>query len=178
MSLRLESPSLDFIESYRGYLREFENEGEDLYPFTTSYPNEDAHGFLARLVAESEGEGLPEGYVAHSTYWLIRDERVVVGVSNLRHEMTPHLRHEGGHIGYGVRPTERGNGYSTVLLRLTLRRAAEKGLIRILVVSATHNVRSIRTIVRNGGSLEAEGIVASDGTRMNRYWIDLADRVV
>ena len=101
-----------------------------------------------------------------------------MGVSNLRHELTAHLRHEGGHVGYGVRPSARGNGFATELLRLTLLRAAELGLGRVLVISSAANEPSIRTILRNGGVLEAEGIVAGDGTRMNRYWIDLAGAVV
>ena len=92
MSLSLRSPSVAFIESDRNYLREFEEAGDELYPFTTGYPNDDVRAFLARLASESEGKGLPKGYVAHSTYWLVRDDRAVVGVSNLRHEMTPHLR--------------------------------------------------------------------------------------
>ncbi len=172
MSLRLVSPSVDYIDSYRGYLCEFEERGEELYPFTTDYPHDDAHGFVARLVRESKGQGLAAGFVAHSTYWLMQNDQVVVGVSNLRHRLNPHLRHEGGHIGYGVRPTARGNAYATRLLGLTLRRAADLGITRVLVVSAMENEPSIRTILRNGGVLEAEGVVASDGTRMNRYWID------
>lgn len=170
-------PSVDYIDSYRGYIREFEDRGEELYPFTTDYPHDDALSFVARLVRESKGQDLPDGFVAHSTYWLIRDDQAVVGVSNLRHQLSPHLRHEGGHIGYGVRPTARGKGYATKLLGLTLLRAAELGITRVLVVSAMENEPSIRTILSNGGVLDAEGVVASDGTRMNRYWIDLDHEV-
>ncbi len=48
-------PSVDYIDSYRGYLREFEDSGEELYPFTTDYPHDDAPSFVARLVRESKG---------------------------------------------------------------------------------------------------------------------------
>ena len=38
MPLTLRSPSLELIDSYRGYLREFNDAGEELYPFTTATP--------------------------------------------------------------------------------------------------------------------------------------------
>ena len=60
---------------------------------------------------------------------------------------------------------------------MTLERAEALGLERVLVISAQANEPSIRTILRNGGVLEAEGIVAQDGTRMNRYWIELGRSV-
>lgn len=168
---KLYLPSLGLVDSYRDYLQEFEEAGEELYPFTTEYSHSDPRAFIRRLAAESEGRGLPQGYVAHTTYWLTVDG-VVVGVSNLRHELTPHLRHEGGHIGYGVRPSARGNGYATELLRLTLAQAYLKGITRALLICATTNEASIRTILANGGVLEAGGVEASDGTLMNRYWIE------
>ena len=70
------------------------------------FSQRDFAAFLARLAACSRGEGLPPGYVPHTTFWLAwRGE--VVGVANLRHALTDSLRREGGHIGYGVRPTAR-----------------------------------------------------------------------
>lgn len=128
---------------------------------------------MERLARAARGEGLPEGFVAHSTYWLVLEGKTVVGVSNLRHELTPFLRHEGGHIGYGVRPSARGNGFGTEMLRQTLDRAAELGLTRVLVACDADNERSIRTIVRNGGVLEADDVLAHDGATLHRYWIAL-----
>lgn len=173
--LQLVSPSVGLVASYRRYLTEFEAAGEELYPFTTGYPHHPAKDFVARLEAESRGEGLAPGYVAHSTYWLTLDDEVV-GVSNLRHEMTPYLLREGGHVGYGVRPSYRGNGYATELLRQTLVRAAQRGIGRVLLVSAASNQASIRTILANGGMFEDAVISDDDGETMNRYWIDLTGK--
>ena len=36
-----------------------------------------------------------------------------------------------GHIGYGIRPSERKKGYATILLELTLAKAKEKGFNNI-----------------------------------------------
>lgn len=95
----------------------------------------------------------------------------MVGVSNLRHELTPFLRHEGGHIGYGVRPSARRKGYATEMLRQTLDYARDLGLERVLVTCGADNMPSQKTILRNGGVLEADDVVAHDGEVMHRYWI-------
>ena len=170
-SLRLETPRLDLLESYRGLVREFENAGEDLVPFPLTFSHADGPAFVRRLARAARGEGLPDGFVAHSTYWLVLDGETVVGVSNLRHELTPHLRHEGGHIGYGVRPSARGRGFGHEILRQTLQRAAGLGLGQVLIACDAKNERSIRVILRNGGELEADNVVAQDGEIMHRYWI-------
>lgn len=177
-AVALEIPRVDLIESYRGLVREFKEAGEDLIPFSLSFPHEDGAALVERLAREARGEGLPEGFVAHSTYWLVLEGTTVVGVSNLRHELTPFLRHEGGHIGYGVRPSARDKGFGNEILRQTLARAAELGLERVLVACDADNERSIRTIVRNGGVLEADHVIAHDGAIMQRYWITLGREAV
>ena len=168
----LEDPRVELIGSYRELVGELEAAGEDLIPFPLGFPHDDGPALVERLAREARGEGLPEGFVPHSTYWLVLDG-TVVGVSNLRHELTPFLRQEGGHIGYGVRPSARGRGWGIELLRLTLVRAAKLGMDRVLLACKADNERSIRTIVRNGGVLEADDVTAEDGAVMHRYWITL-----
>lgn len=75
--------------------------------------------FIKKLEAYALGQQLPEGYVPMSTFWLSVDD-TLVGISKLRHHLTESLRIEGGHIGYGIRPSERKKGYGTKLLELTL----------------------------------------------------------
>jgi predicted acetyltransferase len=68
----------------------------------------------------AKGIGLPDGWVPTHTFWLVRDGKTIVGVLNLRHALTAFLEGEGGHIGYSVRPSERGKGYATGLLAMAL----------------------------------------------------------
>ena len=133
-SLRLINPSKAYEASYRSLLEEFSARGERLIPFPLGFPHENFPELIARLEENSKGLGLPDGFVAHSTYWLVTDSEIL-GVSNLRHSLTPALRKEGGNIGYGVRPTARGQGYGSELLRRTLQRARseeERGSAKIL----------------------------------------------
>lgn len=131
--------------------------------------------FLARARAEAGGRGLPPGVVPMSRFWLVEGEQVL-GTSRLRHALTPELEREGGHIGYDVRPAARRRGLGTLLLRLTLERAAALGLPRVLLTCDAGNVGSIRVIENNGGALAAEVPSRRDGTPIRQYWIELGAR--
>jgi predicted acetyltransferase len=171
-TLQFEKPHVGRQDSYRDLIREFLAAGEPLVPFPLSFPNEDFPAFLARLAACARGEGIPSGFVAHSTYWLVRDDEVVA-VANLRHSLTDALRHEGGTIGYGVRPSARGHGFAKEILRRTLIRVRELGLSEALLTCAKSNVASVRTILANGGVFLSEEFLPERSEIIQRYRIDL-----
>ena len=129
--------------------------------------------FFARWQAQQDTGDESTGGVPQSTYWLVRDGREVVGASRLRHRLTPGLDKTGGHIDYGVRPSERRKGYGTALLRLTLEKAWLMGICEVLVVCRKENEPSMRVIERNGGVLVGELTRPSDGARLLRYRISL-----
>jgi predicted acetyltransferase len=172
--LKFAGPKPDLAASYRELVQEFVDRDEKLIPFILSLPNEPFSEFLRQLDAWSRGEDLPEGFVPHSTFWLIRDDVDVVGVSNLRHKLTDRLKIEGGNIGYGIRPSARGHGFANVLLRNTLDRARAMGLVEAWLTCGKGNHASVKTIVRNGGVLVSEAFLESRGEIVQRYRIDLA----
>ena len=175
-SLVVEEPNVKREGSYRSLVQEFVDRGERLIPFVLELPNDDFPGLVGRLSAFSRGESLPEGFVPHSTLWLVRDDADIVGVSNFRHKLTDNLRREGGHIGYGIRPSVRGLGYATTLLAHTLARAEEMGLAEVLLTCAKANVASVRTIIRNGGVLISEEFIPERGEIVQRYTVSLNAR--
>ncbi len=113
------------------------------------------------------------GWVPESEYCLVEHGRLL-GCSRLRHWLTPALEHEGGHVGYDVRPSERRRGHGTLLLRLTCERAAARGLLRLRVTCDADNLGSIGVIENNGGVLEAEVPSRTRGVLIRQYWIDLS----
>lgn len=105
--------------------------------------------------SESKGENLLEGYVPQTFFWLYVNNKPV-GVSKLRHRLTEQLKQHGGHIGYGIRSSERNKGYATKLLELTLGKARELGIKEVLITCNPDNIGSRRVAEKNGGKLSEE----------------------
>lgn len=169
--LALVRPGPEMADSYRTLVAEFEAAGETLIPFPLSFAHTDFPALLQQLADCERGIGISAHFIAHSSYWLVRANTELVAVSNLRHGLTPALRVEGGHIGYGVRPSARGAGAATEILRQTLQQAFTRGIGPALLTCARLNVASARTIVRNGGVLDSEEFVAQRGEVVQRYWV-------
>ena len=73
------------------------------------------------------------------------------------------------HIGYSIRPSERGKGYAKEQLRLVLHKAKELGLEQVRIVCRDINVGSIRTITANGGTFVDAIHGEESGLTINRY---------
>ena len=80
---------------------------------------------------------------------------------------------EGGNIGYGIIPSKRGLGYGTKALKLTLEKAKELGLKKVLLTCNSTNIGSKKVIEANGGLLENEILGEEGKPNKLRYWIEL-----
>jgi len=159
---------------YLCYLAEIRAAGEEPVPWVLTRPADDFPALVRWYRDQAKGIGLREGWVSHSTFWLAATDGRLLGVSNLRHRLTESLLRFGGHIGYGIRPSQRRKGYATRLLALTLEKAHGIGLTRVLLTCDKDNVASARVIERNGGQLENEAVIPETGKIKLHYWIDLA----
>lgn len=126
---------------------------------------------IQSLEDASNGIDLRDGWVPDSTFWLIDDGKVI-GVVNIRHSLTEYLRNAGGHIGYGIRPTERHRGYATKLLELSLLEAKKLGLEEVFVNCDSINIGSKKTILHNGGVADSD-FIEEDGNVVNRFWVSV-----
>ena len=157
-------------ELYGSFLHAYEEIGVD---------SPDGGGFVGREAVETEGivdflrgaetRGSYPGWVTASNYWIV-DNGEVAGMINLRHELNEALENFYGHVGYTVRPSLRRRGIARRALGGVLRRAADRGLDRVLVTCVEDNVASRRVIEANGGELE-DTRVDPEGRAMRRYWI-------
>lgn len=112
----------------------------------------DFPAYLARHVFFARGIDIPPQYVPQTMYWLYVDGSPV-GIGKLRHYLNDNLRMRGGHIGYTIRPTARGCGYGTLILRELLEQATEKGIPEVLITCEETNTLSRKVLAANGCEL-------------------------
>ncbi len=127
--------------------------------------------WVTRLRREADPAIPPGEGRVHATYWWIAESDIYLGAITLRHALTDFLVRAAGHIGYSVRPSERGRGLATWALRSVLPEARSLGLQRVLVTCDDTNVASARTIENAGGVLE--DMRDTELGRTRRYWITL-----
>ncbi len=126
--------------------------------------------YIDRLSKVSQGIGLKDGYVPATTLWLVEADKFI-GRAQIRHELNEKLLKEGGHIGYGIRISERGKGYGNKILELALEKAKSLGLSKVLLTCDDDNSASVKIIENNGGVLENK--TEQDGVVKRRYWIEI-----
>ena len=173
--LQLVEPIATLQAEYEAYCREFEYPN-DIPGNCSMAQGSDFPDGVRRCLAHGRGRELPNGWVAAHTFWLLRNGRELLGMINVRHGLTPFLQREGGHIGYSVRASERGNGYGTRMLKMTLERirGLRLGLRRVLITCDERNVASARVIEKCGGVLENDVRSSLPGRKVTRrFWIDL-----
>lgn len=113
-----------------------------------------------------------DGLVPDSTFFCLDIDRdIIVGAVNIRHYLNDYLLNYGGHIGDGIRPSERKKGYGTKMVRLALEECKKLGIKKVLIVCDKNNIGSKKTIINNGGVLENE--IDNNGKISLRYWIDI-----
>ena len=113
-----------------------------------------------------------DGKVPDSVFFLLDEERnILLGAVNIRHYLNDYLLKYAGHIGDGIRPSERNKGYATEMIRLALIECKKLGINKVLMVCDKDNIASAKTIIKNGGILENE-FINDSGKIEQRYWID------
>lgn len=130
-----------------------------------------AEQWLINIEKMGKQETCPEGFVPSDVYIAVRaDDNRIVGITDLRHNInTPILSSWGGHIGYTVRPSERGKGYAKEMLRLNLQNCHKLGIDKVLITCHVFNSASEKVIIANGGVFEKE--ITVEGEKIRRYWI-------
>ncbi|ADY22688.1 GNAT family N-acetyltransferase [Bacillus paranthracis] len=172
MNVSLLTPTTDLQEEYLDFYNEWKDSGETMIPWVITKDPSNFPAMVQELLDAHNGINLPDSWVPDSTYWLVTDHNRIVGAVNIRHSLTEHLFNAGGHIGYGIRPSERRKGYATKLLALSLEKAKQLNITKALIVCDEVNTASEKTILHNGG-LRDEDFIEEDGNVVRRFWIEL-----
>lgn len=169
MKLKLVKASNQYQSQIQNMLEEWYSTGEKIIPYTIR--RIDYHDF-AYYCENLEVKNADSGLVPDSTFFCLDEERdIVVGAVNIRHYLNESLLLNGGHIGDGVRPSERRKGIATKMIALALEECKKLGIERVLMVCDKENIGSAKSILKNGGILENE--IEVGGVIEQRYWIEL-----
>ena len=169
--LYLIKPSVDLKEEYLSFYQEWLDSGEEMIPWVIEKDPSNFEEMVQFLLNNEKGINVPEGWVPDSTYWFINHDRRIIGVVNIRHQLTERLRNSGGHIGYGIRPSDRRKGYATKLLSLSLEKTKALGIHKVLVVCDKTNLGSLKVIMNNGGIPDSD-FIEDNGNIIKRFWIE------
>ena len=150
--LYFEIPGPDRKDDAVDYIREFYEYGSDINGAGGLHRYlDDYGGWLKKL--EADYNRVPDGErVPARTYFLVREsDGRIVGMINIRLALNEKLRRYGGHIGYSIRPTERGKGYNMINLYLGLKICEKYGIDSVFMDADLDNPASWKTMEALGG---------------------------
>jgi predicted acetyltransferase len=176
----LQRPSLTQAASFVAAMREGYSRDtlRPETPETIAAIEADPAWFLSQLVDPPPTVVLPDGSlgerVPETVLWYVEGDAFLGSIS-VRHSLTPLLAEWGGHIGYAVRPSARGQGHASAMLAGMLDHVrAHLPLERVTLTVNTKNAASIRVIDKAGGvrqdTVPHRWIAGDEG---HRYWIEL-----
>lgn len=148
--------------------------GESRHERVFRMTDEDFYAYLRSLEDEARDEATPANMVPQTTFWVVMDDNTLIGSVRVRHRLNETLEREGGHIAVDIRPSQRGKGYGGRALLLSLEKAAEIGLEKVLIVCDNENTASISLIEKYGGELIDEVYSPRCGKPVRRYWMKTA----
>lgn len=129
--------------------------------------------WLGHVIAHHNDVNIPENRVPATTF-LAYDGDELIGVIDIRHRLNEYLENYGGHIGYGVRPSKRRQGYAKKILNEGLKYCKTKlNLSWVLITCDEDNIGSNKTILANNGLLIDKIFNNNSNKYTNRYKIKL-----
>lgn len=168
--IQLVAPTIALKSSFLEGLREFQAEGLPWHAeLDAAWVETHFEQFVASQLAKVSTR--TDTLVPATELWSVLDGEYVGRIA-IRHELNEALQRVGGHIGYDTRPTYRGRGIASEMLKAALPIARQLGLFRVLLTCDDTNAASIRVIEKSGGVLEGKKTIEPGRPLKRYYWID------
>ena len=129
MKLYLKEPTIDEKDEIVKMCEEFRNSDDEIKfegasIFKDVY-EDNYEEWLQKLDDNKHIEDFNPEYISQTTYVVMDETGHVYGGGNLRYRLNDALLNIGGHIGYALRPSDRGKGVGTNMLKLFIEKAKE-----------------------------------------------------
>ena len=170
MALQLKKLDIDMKGALDDFIADWKD--EEIIPSTLQKYTGDINEFLAHL--DTQENDPPRLMVPGTMFFLVEGEEIL-GVCEIRHFLNSGLLKYGGHMGYGVAPKHRGNGYAAEMVKMAMPFMKQVGIDRCLITCVQENIASAKTIENVGGVLENEVEIIRNGLPKIglRYWVDV-----
>ncbi len=170
-TLEYKDKALDYIKEHQEYNSNINGVG-GLHRFIDDY-----EGWLEKL-ANDRIVVMNKEKVPGETYFLVRvNDDKIIGMVNIRLELNEKLRQYGGHIGYGIRPTERRKGYNKINLFLALLECQKRNIKDVMLDCDKENLGSAKTIQYFNPTLEREYYDETLEEVVQTYWINVDEAI-
>ena len=172
-TLLLVSPDIFHRREYSDMMEEWQQDGGPIIPAALISGSLSYDEWLNRERKFESEDTCPRGMSPCNLYFLTRAaDGKIVGAAVIRWKLNKELLHKGGHLDFGIRPSERNKGYGSRLLPLLFGKCRERKMERVLITCPEGNTGCRSIVLKNGGVWE-DTITASNGDTTERYWVVL-----
>ncbi len=175
-SINRKKDAMDYLEENVKYNSDFNGTGSlELCLEGITYEE-----WLIELISKKNSEYVEAMNICLSkTFFVVREsEEKIVGMVNIRYNISKEkLSTWASHIGYGIRPTERGKGYAKIALYLALIEEQKLGEEKVLLICDVNNVGSSKVIEALGGVLVKTQLYPIDNEMTNYYYINVSESI-
>lgn len=166
MSVQYTLPTMQDEYALKEYMQEHYANGEKSISASLGLPEMQYADWVERIqsnVTEGDGDW------GRSLLYICRKDDRIIGLLSIRYELAKELSEKYGDIGYGVRPSERGKGYATKMLRYALTICREHGMRSVIMGCYKDNLPSAAVIRKCNGILFEERI-STETNRISQYY--------
>ena len=170
MALQLKKLDISMKNALDAFIADWKD--EEIIPSTINKYEGDVQQFVDYLhMMETD----PPRLLVPGTLFFLTDGEEILGACEIRHFLNSGLLKYGGHMGYGVAPKHRGNGYAAKMIKMAMPFMKEVGIEMCLITCVEENVASAKSILNAGGVLENEVEIIRNGVPKigQRYWVDV-----
>jgi len=172
--LKLVRPNMSLKLQYEEMMNEWLAFGGRLSPATLQNDGVPYETWLQWMKNDTLETTCPPRAVPQTLYFALRNDGKLVGAIAVRHKLNELTINEssGGHIVFGVRPTERRKGYAKEILRMALIKLKEHGITNAIINCDFDNIESEKTILACGGMLQND-VANNGGAKVKQFMIHI-----
>lgn len=168
--LSLVQPSFEHEKQYEDMMDEWEAYGGRLNPgalrrYSFSQKRKVSYKEWLKWIDDDRNAG-------QELFFLVNG-KMMLGAVSIRPKKDAENIGLDGHIGFGIRPSERNKGYATKILSMALLIIKNYGIGQAIITCDKKNIGSSKTIQNNGGILKNEVVGEKNGNIIQVYYIQL-----